>query len=101
MDWGDKAQWFEDISQEEGAPIPSAILDKPTLREDLVIPWECFHVLNETRQYGFGIAQPILFSEIKAYIELYNLTHDIEGLIEYVKYLDGIYLARMNKVKKQ
>lgn len=97
MDWGGKAAWLLKVSISKNLPIPSAIASKPELLEDVIEAWEAFDLLGSTRQYNSGFPQPILLSEISAYINLFNIKYDIDKFIQYIKYLDTIYLEKVLK----
>jgi hypothetical protein len=105
MDWAEKAEWLSRIAIKKKQPIPSAILNKPELRSDLVPAWEAFDLLNTTRHFtvvagsskALVLSQPILLSEIHAYVKLLKPEIDIDKFIQYIKFLDTIYLEKVNK----
>ena len=85
------------MSLDVGRPIPSTISSKPVLPEELSEIWDAFGVLNTTRQYGFGIAQPITLVELKAYVDLYGIVHDIDEFVLNIKHLDVIFLTKVKE----
>lgn len=96
MEWGDKAEWLIEVSQEENDPLPPAILNKPELPLYLSEVWRAFWILNSSRQSGFSI-QPIQLSEIKAYFDIYGKVEDIDAFIEYIKHLDILFMKKVSK----
>ncbi len=100
MDWGDKEDWLIKASLNSGAPLPKVIQNKPILDYELFVYWEFFWILSRSRQYGYGILQPISLSELKALLDLYEIKDDVELFICFIQYLDGIYLEKMNKKKQ-
>lgn len=97
MEWGSRAGWLLDVARKRGNAIPSAILNKPKLLDDVVEAWEAYDLLGSCRQYGYGIPQPFLLSEISTYINLFNIKGDLDKFIQYVKFLDTIYLEKVTK----
>ena len=56
--------------------------------------WNCFQLLSETREYGFGGPLRIKFTELKSLLELrgINREDDIELALRIIPTLDGIWL---------
>ena len=60
--------------------------------------WEYFWLLNRTRRYEQGIPLPILFSEIKAIIDLYGKPiSDIRSFIDVILSTDDYYLDKIQR----
>jgi hypothetical protein len=66
----------------------------PSLFEDLLLSWEAFWTLTNSRQIGFGGLGPIPFSEIAEYIRFRGIRNvDLqEAMIYNIRYLDNEFL---------
>lgn len=60
--------------------------------------WDAFFALSRLRTVGFSSPNPIQLSEIKAYIELYDIVEvDIDEFVNLLTRLDGEFLAYMTR----
>jgi hypothetical protein len=76
----------EEYLTAKGAP---EMQEKPTIRNGLA--WSAFQALRGSRQFGFGGASPIPFSEIVAYCAHAGVTCPIQRqrLARFVQALDN------------
>lgn len=73
-----------------------ALQSMPQLEPHLSTWWEAYSHIDNSRQWGQGFPQPITLVEIEAYARLKDFAQsEIDDLIFYVQYLDGVYLQRL------
>jgi hypothetical protein len=77
--------------EEQTGRTPGMLLDQPQLHETVYWVWEAFAILDKGRQWGHNGPQPILISEMRAYIQL-NEIKDTHDLVRYIQGMDGVYL---------
>jgi hypothetical protein len=84
--------------QEAGQKVP-ALENKPYLSRWTMPYMEAFNVLSDSRSSGFGGVGPIPLSEIRSYMEIYEIVDidERERFIKMVKALDSEYLAHTRK----
>jgi hypothetical protein len=68
------------------------LLDQPQLYPMVIWVWEAFAILDKGRQWGHNGPQPILISEMCAYIQL-NEIKQPDDLVRYLQGMDGVYLT--------
>lgn len=81
--------------------MPPSLSSKPEYNPVLSEVLKCFLTLSSARQFGFGVYQPILFSEINSYFNLYGKPTgmSLDDFICLVKYADYVFLKEVNKKK--
>ena len=96
MEWTGKSESLNKLAElraKKGLSTP-AIDDRPEIYEDLIEAWQAFQELNQSRQVGLS-ANPILVSEIKAWLELHNI-NDLDERLELhklIRILDQTWLS--------
>ncbi|HUT42742.1 MAG TPA: hypothetical protein VMW95_00290 [Desulfobacterales bacterium] len=94
MKYGSKLEFFANV-EAEGGHIP-ALDDRPRLFEDLVEDFNIFIELSLGRQWDSmaGFPHPIKFSEIDAYLRIYDVNDQAQKLrlINRIKFMDQVYL---------
>jgi hypothetical protein len=94
IEWGPQIKALE-REQERGREV-AALDSRPVVPIHLAFTWNCYSMLDGSRQWGQGFPQPIALHDIQALVNMYQLRLDeVDDLIEAVQYLDGVYLERM------
>lgn len=83
---------------------PLALREKPELPDHLIMEWEAFWTLSNSRPVGFGQGA-IPFSEVLAYFQFMNITNvaEQEELLYLIRAMDAEYLdvsAEQQKAKE-
>ena len=99
MKYGAQLEFFYNV-EAEGGYIP-ALDTRPKLFEDLVEDFNIFIELSSSRQWDSmaGIPHPIKFSEIEAYLRIYDVIDQTQKLrlIKRIKFMDQVYLEYHRK----
>lgn len=99
MDWlveyADKLEFLENIADQTGN-LPLALANRPFLSDFAIPYYNVFMELSNQRTAGMNGADPILFSEIAVYLELYNL-RDLPMVVEIIVECDRHYLTKQRE----
>lgn len=87
------------MAEESGVP-PAALVEMPEVFPDLEYVVEAFSALTSSRQVGFGLA-PIPLTEIKTYVEMFDIPDDLDTFLRLLRALDNEYLETLDRKLKQ
>lgn len=91
LEWGDKLQWLEEMSDEQGHDL-KALASRPDLLDHLEWVWQAFLDLNGDRQLGFGQG-PIMWLSIDAYARRHRVKDErFDRLVSLLGRMDAAYL---------
>lgn len=102
MEWGPQREFLNTLQQTTGE-IPKALKDRPSLSKWTVQYYSAFNVLSDSRQIGQGGIGPIPLSEMKAYMEMFEVSNldERERFAKMVRALDRVYIKHVNMKLKQ
>ncbi len=102
MEWGPQREFLNTLQQTTGE-IPKALKDRPSLNKWTVQYYSAFNVLSDSRQIGQGGIGPIPLSEMKAYMEMFEVSNldERERFAKMVRALDRVYIKHVNTKLKQ
>lgn len=97
MQWGDKLEFLEKIAA-TGEEVP-ALINRPIPTIYQKQFWEAFNLLSNSRRFHSVGISFIPISEIKSYLELYNINDiDLRNLyIIHLKAMDDVYVSHYAK----
>ena len=99
MKYGSQLEFFENV-EAEGGHI-DALDRRPRIHADLVNDYNVFIELSEMRRWDSmsGTPSQIQFSEIEAYLRLYEVNDQTQKLrlIKRLRFMDNIYLEYYRK----
>jgi|GEM_PF-5238538 len=75
----------------------------PELYPDLVLDYEAFWILNSTRTYGMSMPNPISMSEIKNFMDIFDINEfeSKKNFVRRIKILDNAYLNAIHEKQKK
>lgn len=83
-----------EVAQDEGDPIPQAVIDAPVPFTGAQKYLDAFWILSAGRTYNATGCNPIAISEFLAYFQIFGIDDidEREDTIDFIRAMDAVYL---------
>ena len=94
MSWGPSYKALLKIKEQTGI-TPKALESRPKLRQDLLPYLEAFYAVSAARQYSQAGVQPVMVSEVLAYLQCIGETSPTrrEKYLRLIQKMDAVFLV--------
>ena len=91
LQYGAKIEWFLELA--ESGEYVKALEEKPVIYQDLILDYEAFIILNNSRLIGMTEGS-IPLSEIYAYMKIFEIFdyNQRKLFLKRIRFLDKVYL---------